>query len=289
MKTARIPGLPAPMWHCKSSFLVAILWVTLIAAVSVSAEETSLRPSPVPSGQPPASGSSTSGADAPTAGGAPVDLRSDKESGPQAPIAAQTELPTPDSASASTETSGTGSSKVTRKKVEKIEVGDRVTVKIYPEDQYIKGGDMEVSSEGTITLPLLGRVTVQDLTIRQAEQKITEALAKDYLVNPVVVVEVADRIVEKKEQAKKGLSILGQVQKPGSYDFPPEGKMTLLEVISKAGGFTDVANTKNIKIVRKKNGKANAIHANAESIIAGKDPDVELEPDDVIHVGESFF
>ena len=211
---------------------------------------------------------------------------------PQAPVPADTEIPTPDSVnSASEETSGTESGKVLKKKVTKIDVGDKVTVKIYPEDQYIKGATMEVSSEGTITLPLLGRINVQGLAILEAEKKITDILSKDYLVNPIVVVEVADRIriIEKKEIVKRSLSVLGQVQKPGPYDFPPSGKMTLLELISKAGGFTDVANAKNIKIIRKKNDKTLAIRANAESIIGGKDPDVELEPDDVIHVGESFF
>ena len=141
---------------------------------------------------------------------------------------------------------------VKNKDVYKIQVGDRVSVRIYPEDQFIKGTEMEVSSEGTIVLNLVGKITIQDLTILEAEKKITEILAKDYLVNPVVVVEVAERIAEKeKEKHKKTLSILGQVQKPGSYDLPVDRKLTLLELISQAGGFTDVANAKNIKIIRK--------------------------------------
>lgn len=179
---------------------------------------------------------------------------------------------------------------VKNKEVYKIQVGDRVSVRIYPEDPFIKGAEMEVSSEGTIVLNLVGKITIQDLTILEAERKITEILAKDYLVDPVVVVEVAERVAEKeKKEHKKTLSILGQVQKPGSYDLPAEGKLTLLQLISNAGGFTDVANAKNIKIIRKEGGKTNAIHANAEAIIAGKDPDVELAPEDVVHVGESFF
>ena len=277
------------MWHFKRSLTAAMLLATLVMATeSLSADETSSNPSLTSGGKPSSSetkspGTPTSITDWGPLGGEP----SDKKTIAQAPIPAGTEAPTPESDTA--ESSDTGSSKTTKKKVDKIEVGDKVTVKIYPEDQYIKGGEMEVSSEGTITLPLLGRITMQGLTIPQAEQKLTEMLAKDYLVNPVVVVEVADRIIEKKERAKKSLSILGQVQKPGSYDFPETEKMTLLELISKAGGFTDVANAKNIKIIRKNNDKTTAIRANAESIIAGKDPDVELKPDDVIHVGESFF
>ena len=283
MRTAHTPGLSAPIYYFKGSLTVAILVTTLVVTRPVWADEASSSPSPGPTGQS-SSGTEVSGTD-----GTPSNPPTTTKTSSQVPIPAQTEPPIPESSRSGSSDSDTEAGKIIKKKVVKIEVGDKVTVKIYPEDQYIKGGTMDVSSEGTITLPLLGRVTVQGLTVLQAEQKITEVLAKDYLVNPVVVVEVAERVVEKKEQEKKSLSILGQVQKPGSYDFPPAGKMTLLELISKAGGFTDVANAKNIKIIRKKSGKTNAIRANAEAIIAGKDPDVDLQADDVIHVGESFF
>lgn len=172
------------------------------------------------------------------------------------------------------------------KAAERIAAGDHIRIKIYPEDEYIKGGEMEVSSEGTITLPLLGKVKIMGLKIPTAETKIAKLLAKDYLVSPVVVIEVAERVVEKE---KRSVAILGQVQKPGSYELPPSQKMTLLQLISTAGGFSDVANVKKIKIIRKTGGKTEVIHANAESIISGNDPDIELEPEDVIHVAESFF
>ncbi len=264
----------------KSAFFFALITVTTL---SVGSAEISSNPS---SGV--AAKLSTSEEVKPKAEEAPPDQATEEKPAFQAPVPSETEIPTPDSA-LEEETFETDSGKVQKKKVTKIEVGDKVTVKIYPEDQYIKGATMEVSSEGTITLPLLGRINLQGLALLEAEKKITEILAKDYLVNPIVVVEAEDRIIEKKEKVKVSLSILGQVQKPGPYTFPPTGKMTLLELISKAGGFTDVANAKNIKIIRKKNDKTTAIRANAESIIGGKDPDIDLEPDDVVHVGESFF
>lgn len=172
------------------------------------------------------------------------------------------------------------------KKIDKIEVGDHLIIKIYPEDSYIKGGEMEVSSEGTITLPLVGKVKVEGMQIVDAERELVRILAQDYLVDPVVVIEIKGLGGEK---AKKSVSILGQVQKPGSYDIPPREKLTLLRLISMAGGFTDVANVKKIKVIRKENTKTQVIHANAEAIISGKKPDIELTEEDVVHVGESFF
>lgn len=180
-----------------------------------------------------------------------------------------------------------GVEKVKTKKEHRIEVGDRLRVKIYPEDEYIKGAETDVSSEGAITLALLGRVQVEGSTILEAEQKIVDILSKDYLVNPVVVIEVVERIAAKE---KRSVAVLGQVQKPGNYELPLDQRFTLLQAISNAGGFTDIANVKRIKVIRKgDNGKTSVIRANAESILSGKQPDIELEPEDVIHVGESFF
>ena len=173
----------------------------------------------------------------------------------------------------------------TQKKAHRIAVGDKMKIKIYPEDEYVKGGDVEVSSGGTVTLNLIGKVPAEGMTVAELEERLTQILARDYLVDPVVVVEV-----DQSQSSKESLAILGQVQKPGTYDFPIEGHLTLLQLISKAGGFTPIANVKNIKIIRKEKGeKAKVIRANAEAIISGKQKDVELQPDDVIHVGESFF
>lgn len=180
---------------------------------------------------------------------------------------------------------GSTTETVRKKRIEKLEIGDRLLVKIFPEDQYIKGGEMVVSSEGDITLPLIGKVRVEGKQIVEAEREILSLLAQDYLVNPVVVIEVTREVVTH----TRSLSILGQVQKPGTYQLPQEGELTLLQLISMAGGFTDVANVKKIKVIRKEKGKVRVIHANAESIIAGNAPDIELAAEDVIHVGESLF
>jgi len=178
-----------------------------------------------------------------------------------------------------------GVEKVKMKKAHRLEIGDRLKVKIYPEDEFIKGADVEVSSEGTITLSLLGKIKVLGMQVTEAEKEITHQL-EEYLVSPVVVVEVAEMIGEKE---KRSVSVLGAVQKPGSYEIPLEGKLTLLKVVSLAGGFSDVANIKKIKVIRKEGEATRVLRANAEAIISGKVQDIDLEPEDVIHVGESFF
>lgn len=167
-----------------------------------------------------------------------------------------------------------------------MQAGDRIKITIYPEDDYVKGAEMEISSEGNITLPLVGKVAVGGKTAISAEREITEIIDRDYLVNPEVVIEVTDKYASEKE---KSVVLLGQVKQPGSQTFPKAGRFTLLQAIAIAGGFSDIANIKKIKVIRGGEENGRVLRVNAEDIIGGKKPDVELEDGDIINVAESLF
>lgn len=167
-----------------------------------------------------------------------------------------------------------------------LQPGDRIKITIYPEDEIIRGTTMEVSSEGNITLPLAGKFNVAGKSAIDAEHEIAEVLDRDYLVNPEVVIEVSEKYAAEKE---KTVVLLGQVKSPGSHPFPKAGRFTLLQAIAVAGGFSDVANIKKIKIVRGGSEKGEVLRANAEAIISGNAPDIELEDGDIINVAESIF
>jgi polysaccharide export outer membrane protein len=82
---------------------------------------------------------------------------------------------------------------------------------------------------------------------------------------------------------------LGEVKAPGALQFDSEDRLTLLSVIAKAGGFTDRA-SKSIRIKRRgADGKDVEKTADFGRILAGKDPDVPIEPNDVVVVKESCF
>ncbi len=167
-----------------------------------------------------------------------------------------------------------------------LQKGDKIKITIYPEDTVIKGAAMEISSEGNITLPLVGKVEVAEKSAIEAQHAIAEILERDYLVNPEVVIEVAEKFATEKDKA---VVLLGQVKSPGSHPFPKNGRFTLLQAIAVAGGFSDVANIKKIKIIRGGAEKGKVIRANADSIISGTTPDIELEDGDIINVAESIF
>lgn len=167
--------------------------------------------------------------------------------------------------------------------------GDKLTIKIFPEDPYIKGGEVQVSPEGNVTLPLMGKVPLAGKSVSEAQLVIQQILDRDYLVNPEVTIEVMET---KQKAADRSFVFLGQVKKPGTYQFP-EGaaKFSLLEAISLAGGFSDIANIKKIKILRPQSNTnvKKILHANADAIISGHDPDIEIEEGDVISVSETLF
>jgi len=107
-------------------------------------------------------------------------------------------------------------------------IGPRDILKITVWGHQDLSQNYNVSAEGTIVFPLIGEVRAAGLTEAQLGQKLAIVLEKDYLVNPQVLVSVF-------EYRSKRVLVLGEVDKAGAY--PLMGEITLLEVISRAGGF----------------------------------------------------
>jgi polysaccharide biosynthesis/export protein len=109
--------------------------------------------------------------------------------------------------------------------------GDLLAISVAgaPEYHY----DVRVSPMGTASLPMLGNVTLAGLSTAQAEGVVAKRLQeRGFFNDPEVAVFV-------KEYATAGISVLGEVQKPGIY--PLMGSRTLLDAISAAGGTTPKA------------------------------------------------
>ena len=94
-----------------------------------------------------------------------------------------------------------------------------------------------------------------------------------------------------KEYSNKMVYVLGQVKKPSEIAIPPEKTITVLEAITSVGGFTDIANTSKIKVLRMENGKQKSIDVDVNAITkqGKKSLDVELMPGDVVFVPQSMF
>ena len=142
---------------------------------------------------------------------------------------------------------------------------------------------LRVTQNGTISLPLIGNVKVGGLTVSEAQDAISTKL-KDFVINPQVTIFIND-------YGNKKVFVLGQVRTPGSYELPPESKLTVLEAVSLAGGFTPIASLDRTKIIRVVDGKNQSytIEVSAITKRGEKEKDITLEPNDVVYVPQSFF
>src|SRR2546423_6081105 len=124
-----------------------------------------------------------------------------------------------------------------------LSANDQVAIEVFGEDDLRTNG--RLNGEGNLSLPLLGSVHLAGLTLTQATARVTELYARDYLVNPKVNVSLVS-------YAKRRFTVLGQVNRPGSFDMP-EGSPTgidLLEAIAMAGGYTRIAAPERITVRR---------------------------------------
>lgn len=112
-----------------------------------------------------------------------------------------------------------------------LESGDLLDVAVAgaPEYRY----EVRITSTGYASLPMLGNLKIAGLSTPQAEAAIAQRLQENGFFNdPQVSVFV-------KDYAGAGISVLGEVQKPGIYPLP--GNRTLLDAISAGGGLTPTA------------------------------------------------
>lgn len=142
---------------------------------------------------------------------------------------------------------------------------------------------VRVSSRSLITFPLIGEVDVKGLTVSELEKKLFTLLEKDYLVNPQVNVVIEEYST---------VSVMGEVKKPGSY--PIKGRLTAVEAVSLAEGFTKIASPNRAKIIRTNlDGSKTEIPVRLHDIMQGgrgrQKSNIDLQGGDVLVVPESLF
>ncbi len=138
-------------------------------------------------------------------------------------------------------------------------------------------------SGGAVVFPLIGAVSLAELSVSQAAARIAKLLADGYLVNPQVTVFV-------EEFSSKKAIIMGQVNSPGVYDLNrPTG---LLELISKAGGLSPEAGDKaTIKRRLVQDKKEEMLSVNLKRLLEEGDVrlDVRIMDGDSVYVAKAGF
>jgi protein involved in polysaccharide export with SLBB domain len=155
---------------------------------------------------------------------------------------------------------------------------DLVAVEVFGEEDLRTNA--RLNGEGNLSLPLLGSVKLAGFTLPQAAERLTELYGRDYLVNPKVNVSLIG-------YAKRRFTILGQVNRPGSYEMPETspGGIDLLEAIAMAGGYTRIAAPERISIKRNES----MLKVDAKRLARTGGGGFRVESGDTITVGESIF
>jgi polysaccharide export outer membrane protein len=163
----------------------------------------------------------------------------------------------------------------------RLSANDLLDFRVFQEPEL--DGVIRVSGDGTAIFPLVGAVNVVGKTVTAATEEIKARYRDGYLVYPQVSLTV-------RTYAQKLFTVLGQVQKPGSYDMKGSDEITLLQAIGMAGGYTKIANPGRVTVKRQQEGGERVIKLDAKRMARGDDSaSFYIKPGDVITVAESLF
>jgi polysaccharide biosynthesis/export protein len=123
----------------------------------------------------------------------------------------------------------------------RLAAGDKLRIDVY-KDAQLTQPSVQVRPDGKVTLPLVGDIVAAGRTSTELRDAIATALT-EYIANPTVTVIVT-------ETMPQVVYVTGEVNKPGPYTMGT-GQLNILQALAMAGGLTDFANRKDIRVMRK--------------------------------------
>lgn len=139
---------------------------------------------------------------------------------------------------------------------------------------------VSVRSDGRISLPLIGELVVDGLTLAELTERV-ERLLSAHVRRPQVVINVSGTAAQR-------VFVGGEVGQPGVQ--PLLGPLTVLQAVTVAHGLKDTAQPrKTIVLRRTAEGGSSVTYVDLDSIMSGKEAalDLRLQPYDVVIVPRS--
>jgi polysaccharide export outer membrane protein len=161
---------------------------------------------------------------------------------------------------------------------ERLGIDDVFEVRVFAEPDL--SGTYRISADGTVDYPFVGRISVIGMRSGDVQELIATKLKDGYLKNPQVSLMI-------KEWNSRKVSVIGQVQKPGSVAYFPN--MTIVDAIAAAGGFTGIASKNAVTLRREIKGSVESRMCPVAEISEGRAPNVVLRPGDILVVEERLF
>ncbi len=148
---------------------------------------------------------------------------------------------------------------------------------------------LTVTDTGEMEVPYVGRVTAANKTCRKLAEEIKAQLETDYYYRATVVLGI-----DSLRRPSTGRAyITGQVRTAGPLEFAEGEKLTVAEAVLKAGGFSDFADRRRVKVMRQ-TGKAGGVETLYVDVLAvwekgKKEKDMEVKPGDQIFVASKLI
>lgn len=169
-----------------------------------------------------------------------------------------------------------------------LSLADKVRISVYQEDDLTSL--TRIDARGRVNMPLLGEIVIGGMTVIEAQTAIENALKEGrFLRNPQVTISV-------EEYAPREVSISGAIRSPGRYTLPIESTLTVVELVTKAGGITDIGKGTAVTITRfLPDGTKKVFTIDVDSVIKGKkdtrsdDSSLVLLPGDNVYVPERLI
>lgn len=171
-----------------------------------------------------------------------------------------------------------------------ISVNDLIRFEVYKEPDLTT--ETRVDQDGTVSLPLVKTVMVGGRSISEARDTVRLLYEKDFLVAAHVNIFLVQSSKTNKEpvKAKLRFTILGQVKKPGNHEILEGEKVSIVQAIAIAEGFTGVANQKSVTVLRTVNGKTEKFELDVKQMMNdSKAKPFEIKPGDMIDVRQTVF
>lgn len=159
---------------------------------------------------------------------------------------------------------------------------DRLMIRVfeYPELSTHTEEDKEgvqVASNGTVLLPLLGRVKVAGYSTEVLEERLHRLYSEYLEKRPAVKVEVLNQRVY----------VLGEVKNPGSVDMRSFGRLTPLQAISERGGLNDFAKRDRVLVIRGTRQNYKVAMLDLTDMSQMDKNNMQLAPEDIVYVAHN--
>jgi protein involved in polysaccharide export with SLBB domain len=168
----------------------------------------------------------------------------------------------------------------------RLTVGDQVSFQVVEDEEDPK--QLAVTDSGDLQVPYIGRFSAAGKTCRELADALKVELEKTYYYHATVIV-----AVDAKPRSSGKIYIVGAVRGPGPLEISGDETLTASRAILRAGGFTEFADQRGVRITRAAAGgdAKKIITVNVEQVFEkGKtENDVELQPGDLIFVPERML